>query len=485
MLKSSLIEILRTFTKDDLAKFDDFAGSPYHNKNSNAVKLYAAMKKFAPQFESSHLGKEEMWKKIYPGKKYNYGIMKNLIHDLTKLSENYLSYESFSAGLDQSRYLTKELFARQCFGVFNDRLKKFESKNESKLSDSTDYFLNKVLINDRKTNYLEKNSLKPGDSPGDLNDLIMYFADAIFEFGRMMYMQRQTANLNYDFSFIEYIVNYFEKKPALLEKSLFVKFKYYGLLYHMRDQDGDMLKEQLGIFEELKDNLSPADKYLAYQQIYWALEMMSRKQVKNYERLLIDHMIEMVERNIYSGTGGKYVPLNLFTNIIFVCARNLEGAILKKFIDKNINKVAPGIRESMKIYSYGNISFLEKDYEKALYYFSKTDHSFSESSKDNYYFKYGAKLLILVSNYELNNLEQTLTEIDSFGHFLNNNILIHDQIRPRGINFAKTLKELTLLNLNRDEVKLNKLITKIENFDNSLLSRKSWLLEKTRELKIK
>ena len=147
-------------------------------------------------------------------------------------------------------------------------------------------FTIKVFINDLKTNYLERNSLKPKDVANDFKDLMMYFMDAIFEFGRMMYMGHQTVNLTYDFSFIEYIMDYFEKHPELLEESLIVKFRYYGVLYHIRNSDEKLLIKQIECFHLLKNQLSPWDKYLAYQQLYWAYEMIKRKQVNKYEKIL-------------------------------------------------------------------------------------------------------------------------------------------------------------------------------------------------------
>ena len=33
-------------------------------------------------FENENLEKERVWNKLFPGKSYNYGIMKNIIHDL-------------------------------------------------------------------------------------------------------------------------------------------------------------------------------------------------------------------------------------------------------------------------------------------------------------------------------------------------------------------------------------------------------------------
>ena len=48
MLKSSAVEILRTFTKEEYHKFEDFLASPYHNKNTGVIKLFMALKKYTP-----------------------------------------------------------------------------------------------------------------------------------------------------------------------------------------------------------------------------------------------------------------------------------------------------------------------------------------------------------------------------------------------------------------------------------------------------
>ena len=89
MLKSSLLEIIRTFTKQELAKLEDFVRSPYFNKKENVTKLFLEIKKYAPSFTDANLEKEEVWKKLFPGKDYNYGILKNLIFDLYGLAETF------------------------------------------------------------------------------------------------------------------------------------------------------------------------------------------------------------------------------------------------------------------------------------------------------------------------------------------------------------------------------------------------------------
>ena len=42
------------------------------------------------------LDKEELWKKLFPKKEYNYGIIKNIIYDITKLAERFLETEGLN-----------------------------------------------------------------------------------------------------------------------------------------------------------------------------------------------------------------------------------------------------------------------------------------------------------------------------------------------------------------------------------------------------
>ncbi len=95
MKKSSAIEIISTFSKEDLDLFSDFLKSPYFNKIKNAVKLYTEIKRYAPGFDNENIDKEKLWKKIFPGKEYNYGTMKNLIHEFTRLAEKFVTNEIY------------------------------------------------------------------------------------------------------------------------------------------------------------------------------------------------------------------------------------------------------------------------------------------------------------------------------------------------------------------------------------------------------
>jgi hypothetical protein len=81
MLNSQLIEILKTFSRDEISEFGDMVCSPYFNKKSAVTKFWKEINKYAPDFNSANLSREKIYSKVFPGKEYNYGTMKNLVHD--------------------------------------------------------------------------------------------------------------------------------------------------------------------------------------------------------------------------------------------------------------------------------------------------------------------------------------------------------------------------------------------------------------------
>lgn len=48
MIKSTLLELLKTFNKEELKRFEDFLRSPYYNNNSNVIKLFNVIKSIFP-----------------------------------------------------------------------------------------------------------------------------------------------------------------------------------------------------------------------------------------------------------------------------------------------------------------------------------------------------------------------------------------------------------------------------------------------------
>lgn len=90
MQNTRLVKLLKKFPQDDIKKFRDFVNSPFFNKNKKVIRLAEYILKFYPDFSQKDFEEEAVFKKLFPGEKYEYQKIKNLISDLLNLAFNYL-----------------------------------------------------------------------------------------------------------------------------------------------------------------------------------------------------------------------------------------------------------------------------------------------------------------------------------------------------------------------------------------------------------
>jgi hypothetical protein len=129
MIKSKFIDVIRTFSPGELKQFRDFLRSPFHNTNKKVIKLFEIVRKYSPDYNSHQLEKENLFKILYPGKKYNDLVMRILISDSMRLSEEFLAYSRFSSEpMEEKVLLLKEYSGRNLNSLFDTTLKRSELK---------------------------------------------------------------------------------------------------------------------------------------------------------------------------------------------------------------------------------------------------------------------------------------------------------------------------------------------------------------------
>ena len=163
MLKSSLLEIIRTFTKQELIKFEDFVRSPYFNKKENVVKLFLEIKKYSPELSDEDLEKEKVWGRLFPGQKYNYWIMKNLIFDLNKVAERFLHIQNYESKIfEQDINLLEKMNEKGLLRQYEKNLKSFRNETDKTTFDQN-YFYYKYLAEVKEHAFLFSNNARIKD----------------------------------------------------------------------------------------------------------------------------------------------------------------------------------------------------------------------------------------------------------------------------------------------------------------------------------
>jgi hypothetical protein len=157
MLNSSVIKIIQSFTREEISEFEFFLQSPYFNKKSGVIKLFSEIKQFAPEFKDEGLKKELIWQKIYPEKEFNYGVMKNLLHELNKQAEQFITQQEYKTNRTQEfANLYTALFKRNVKSALDSKgnilRKEFDDLNLRNINiNIEEYFHILTRVNELKT----------------------------------------------------------------------------------------------------------------------------------------------------------------------------------------------------------------------------------------------------------------------------------------------------------------------------------------------
>ncbi|MBK6877459.1 MAG: hypothetical protein IPG99_13675 [Ignavibacteria bacterium] len=88
--RNILYKLLATFSDDEWKEFEKFVASPYFNKGRNFGSIMKLLRKHRPEFSSKELFKENLYKKLYPGKEYKESVMYSTFSRLYALAEEFM-----------------------------------------------------------------------------------------------------------------------------------------------------------------------------------------------------------------------------------------------------------------------------------------------------------------------------------------------------------------------------------------------------------
>lgn len=409
MYNSSLVEIIKSYSSSDIKRFDDFLNSPFFNKKPTVIKLWEDLKSFYPDFSSSELSKKNVYERIIPGKKYNYGTMKNMIFDLTKLAEMFLSQNSDNDSFFDAEYKLLKMF-------LNKGLKKQFIKNVEK---------NFKILQSNKYKYGNFEKLK----------LLCELCNEHWVFTYSLHMPIDTVKYSY-FSFIEIYATCFnnikvgkndiaDKTQLITDENVISKLdiknlaeilisgntdeekiiKYYLMLVKAYKSPDDLelyynAKECLRNLHELVESTSLNYCYRLLSNV-----ILNNKTIPLNKRM--DEFNKLIEILINLGImfpPDKPIGILEFSNVVKLTN---DAAVLKKLIDDNLKNVIKLSRENMKEYAMAHYYYLTKNYGLLM-------KTCSKMKFDIFLFKADIKAIQLKALFEINDYDSFLYQADSF-----------------------------------------------------------------------
>lgn len=488
MHKSSLLEIIQTFTPKELTKFEDFVKSPFYNKNKNVIKLFEEVRKHAPDFSSAKLEKEKVWENLFPDLKYNYGIMKNLIFDLTKLADSYLTETQFRSDLlKQDQYSLEAYLEKGLSKIFNNKYSSILRKTASYPKG-----LNTINVN-RYNNFLADvyntkinfNNLFDHDKisiellikrdVAHISSLLVTMLGAYNDVIALQHDMNVSIEDNPLLTFLEAVAPAIDSIIGSIEKSsklnsVYIKI-YYCMYQSLKERTEEKYLEFKKILFDNMDIISDSDKRDLHICLITAVGN-TKKSSLNLNKEIVDIFDSQISNNVILEKDNNTIPMTVFSLYIQCAFFISSDTKIRSFSDAFIKNLDPQFAESMRHYTNFMVSFINKNFDEALNSVSLVDFPYTS-------LKITLRQQKAMTIYELNDFELFLNEFDNLKHFIKNNDFIKEGFKNKLHQFYLFIHRLFLLRQNFDKYKFELLKKEIyDKFKDSIV----WFEEKLIEI---
>ncbi len=479
MYKSKSILLLASFTSEEIRSFSSFVSSPYFNTNTRVTKLFNELKKYHPDFTSKGVSKENLFKKLFPGKEYNEQVMKNLISELLRLEKEFIAVNGFRNNKFQfSLELISGLTSRSAEPITGKEISTLKEilKDKELVSDQINLFSH--LLEEKVFSYFisvnnQANASVNIETSGE--QLTFYFLKTIFRLSMNNHINTFSFNNDIERNFPDMIIRNIDL-PKFLDylesinnkEATYLKLSYFALeAIKKADEDVNYRNFHDLLFSSIND-LTKGDLklFLHFMESLCAQKINSGRTV--FYRDLFDTFDFQIKHNLYN-TDLTQITVLKFRNIVLSAIRTEEYDWAEKFIHDFRNKLQKENRKNVVELALAQLNFARGNFNETLEHLNKI-------KTDQVYFKIDVRSLNLMTLFELGYYESAISLIESFKKLLNNNPIFTEQYSRKNMNFINSVNSLIRLKIDSDQNGINELKSKVNSFD--VISNKKWLLQK-------
>jgi hypothetical protein len=488
-----LIDVLKKLSKKEIDSFVDFVSSPYYNTNKKLITLSIIISKTAPDFTSSKISKEMIFKKIYGNEKYNDAKIRRLISFLFELLEKYLSLNQF-----EQKPFIKQLYLSEAFN------EKGIDKFQTKIEDNLLHILSKESKESRDLNYnwflyyqekAENYRAKIIDDEFIKNYLIrfnhfdtFYYTTKLWQYIKLHSIKNIfNITLNRDKE-IE-LLNVVGNSTELLSSSSLLKVYFEVLCIYNNYNIHDSISVT-SLLKSIEDNISSFNKndirgiLFSLAQFKSFLYFKENKNYRQHEEEALSIYKYMDSHHLLKN---EVEPLQagLFVGISVLAIRMRENEWASYFIHKYQNDLPLDLRDNLTLYVNGLLYNGKGDFKQSY-------SNLNQLKFDSVNMYINTKIIQLINCYELNWIDELYSIINSFNMYIKRNHLKLSDYQNKFIDrffyyvkklFEYKLEFTTMKKTKNYKENLNTLQRDINiNIDNPGVLE--WLLAKLSDLQI-
>lgn len=473
MHNNSLIKLLRSFTPKEISDFRDFLLSPYFNKKNSVIKLFDIIRKYYPEFADEEISKENVHKKLFPGKNYNDTNLRVLVHNLNELAKNFIAYRYFESNkfeYDFSQFMG--LMNKQQFSSLDKTISRLKNDLENYSFSAEEHNYYRFRLEYENIFFLSVSHIGIFEKfleKADFEKVFYYLSSFYYINSMRLYINILNLKLIYK---KEFSTDHFKKMITLIDKSIFTDNPvieiYYGIikLFDVGDQDKYFfrIKEILG---HIRDTLHEDD----LREIYINLTNYCNRKITagvfNFRKEKFEIYKEENEIKLYVVNG--FMPTVYYKNLVILALSLDEYLWVKEFIQSYKNELHPDSKDNFYNYCMALYEFDMKKFDRSLEFLSKIKF-------DELYLKYDSKILQLMIYFETGEEESLISSLQAYRHFLTNNKLLPENKKELYTNFYKFFSRIFNSKIKNDKLELGRIKDSIPS--DMKIFNKDWLIRK-------
>lgn len=475
MLNKTLTEILSAFSNEETERFNRFIRSPYFNNRDIIIEFWDALCKYHPGY---NISKEKLYSAVYPGKAYNYGTVKNLLHELSLLAERFIETEYYCNNThSRNENLLYGFLVRNHSRLFQKRFKKI-SDDLDKQNGEYDYHQKKYRLDALKQNFLLSQDSYHGkykDSLGSFTHLTSaYFIDLFINHYNTAFMKNELNDPEYSLDFINEALEFYGKTG--IEKDFVTEIYYNAFMLELTADEKHYYKLK-ELLESNSGKLSNEQKYNFFIALTNFCIKMINKNNPGYKKEQYRLYKYMVENNIYSIDLIDKMEGNFYRNTAGAASSNGEFEWAMDFIEKYKAKLDEKVAQNFYNYAKTELYIRMKDWDKAADAIAKIKHT-------NLADKINLKRWQMILFFEKKNFEELEYQIDSSKHYITKDKTIPGHTKVNFSNFTEAINILAKLSSEENVENRHFQIKNLENIiSGNKISHKDWFEEKLKGLR--
>lgn len=482
MYKSSVINILSSFSPEEIKEFGYFVSSPFFNRNHALINLFGYLRKQYPSFKEAKLDRRKVYKAVFKKTVYNDAFMRVLISNLTKLAEEYLTQVYFRKQVPSKKIsLLYELNLRKLVKSFKHQRNEIEKMFGTMSENDMWFYHYKALLEDNLLffNSWFAGSRKKSRSSAEksqkaiVDNFTKFYLIASMSMYRRILHIKSFGKVDVDLKFTHEVINILETFKKEFSDTEIINLIMSEILLFTKGENKyfDTLKK---IYTDSSSKLSHVDYFNLMNILnkYSVIQIYNGKFHYRKERFMI-----------YKTANGKGIIVHpylkkiekvMFISIIesAIQVNNLEWA--KDFINKNKHLLADDDKESVT-----NICMAMVEFEKGE--FTKSRELIEQIKTKHTEISIRIKITFLKIYYELQMYIEAEMMMDTFRHLLPKaektfSLIVFESYK----NFLKYYASLIKAHEKSQPDKAKEVLKQLRK--EFCISDRSWLIEKTRAI---